>query len=169
MFGCTGPSLHSIVSHLVSVIWEKEPGSYLYHTVSDWPNRFFLLSSLVWFRGFRVLWLLPSTIMTRWPPSPWTPSLLLINSAVTCPVWLLERTVQRYSLFISIGFCVASWKPDFRALISLWVFGQVAEQLSKVQGVKKILIAQHASYKGSLPGKLEVLFKTLEVFGCCVN
>lgn len=128
VFGCTGPSLYSIVSLLVSVIWVKEPGSYLYHTVSDWPNSFFLLSSLVWFRGFRVLWLLPSTIMTRWPPSPWTPSLLLINSAVMCPVWLLERTVRRYSLFISIGFCVASWKA---LIMGFWTGCRAVVQSSR--------------------------------------
>lgn len=29
---------------------------------------------------------------------------------------------------------------------------QVAEQISKVQGVKKVLVAQHDSYKGFLPG-----------------
>lgn len=30
---------------------------------------------------------------------------------------------------------------------------QVVEQISKVQGVKKVLVAQHDSYKGFLPGK----------------
>lgn len=29
---------------------------------------------------------------------------------------------------------------------------QVVEQISKVQGVKKVLVAQHDSYKGALPG-----------------
>lgn len=29
---------------------------------------------------------------------------------------------------------------------------QVVEQIRKVQGVKKVLVAQHDSYKGSLPG-----------------
>ncbi len=30
---------------------------------------------------------------------------------------------------------------------------QVVEEISKVQGVKKVLVAQHDSYKGFLPGK----------------
>lgn len=29
---------------------------------------------------------------------------------------------------------------------------QVAEEISKVKGVKKVLVAQHDSYKGGLPG-----------------
>lgn len=86
--------------------------------------------------------------MRRWPPSPWTPSLLLPNSAVTCPVWSLELTVLRYHLVMHIDLCV-----DVIARVWLWVFGQVAEQLSKVQGVKKVLVAQHEAYKGLLPGK----------------
>lgn len=110
----------------------KGPGSYLYHTVSDLPNSFLSLPSLVWFRGFRVLWLLSSTIMTRWPPSPWTPSLLLINSAVMCPVWLLERTVRRYYLFMPIDLCVAIWKPDFRGLImGFWTGCRAVVQSSR--------------------------------------
>lgn len=31
---------------------------------------------------------------------------------------------------------------------------QVAEQLSQVEGVKKVLVAQHDVYKGLLPGKI---------------
>ncbi|RXM90864.1 Electron transfer flavoprotein subunit alpha, mitochondrial [Acipenser ruthenus] len=34
---------------------------------------------------------------------------------------------------------------------------KVAEELSKVQGVKKVLVAQHAAYKGSLPEELTPL------------
>lgn len=33
------------------------------------------------------------------------------------------------------------------------IFSQVVEEISKVQGVKKVLVAQHDSYKGFLPGK----------------
>lgn len=29
---------------------------------------------------------------------------------------------------------------------------QVVEEISKVQGVKKVLVVQHDSYKGALPG-----------------
>ena len=29
---------------------------------------------------------------------------------------------------------------------------QVVEEVSKVQGVKKVLVAQHDAYKGALPG-----------------
>ena len=31
-------------------------------------------------------------------------------------------------------------------------FFQVVEEISKVQGVKKVLVAQHDAYKGALPG-----------------
>lgn len=33
------------------------------------------------------------------------------------------------------------------------MFSQIVEEISKVQGVKKVLVAQHDSYKGFLPGK----------------
>lgn len=32
---------------------------------------------------------------------------------------------------------------------------QVAEQLSQVEGVKKVLVAQHDVYNGMLPGKVK--------------
>lgn len=32
---------------------------------------------------------------------------------------------------------------------------QVVEQLSQVEGVKKVLVAQHDVYKGLLPGKMK--------------
>ena len=35
---------------------------------------------------------------------------------------------------------------------NIFLTSQVAEQISKVQGVKKVLVAQHDSYKGFLPG-----------------
>lgn len=34
-----------------------------------------------------------------------------------------------------------------------WTCSQVVEEISKVQGVKKVLVAQHDCYKGFLPGK----------------
>lgn len=32
------------------------------------------------------------------------------------------------------------------------LFCQVVEEISQIQGVKKVLVAQHDSYKGFLPG-----------------
>lgn len=34
-----------------------------------------------------------------------------------------------------------------------YLYFQVVEQISKVQGVKKVLVAQNDSYKGFLPGE----------------
>lgn len=46
---------------------------------------------------------------------------------------------------------------DVSCLVAGTNCAKVAEQLSKVQGVKKILIAQHAAYKGLLPEELTPL------------
>lgn len=43
------------------------------------------------------------------------------------------------------------------SLVSFLCF-QVAEEISKVQGVKKVLVAQHDSYKGALPGMVDALY-----------
>ena len=36
---------------------------------------------------------------------------------------------------------------------------QVADQVSKVEGVKKVLLAENDVFKGLLPGKLALFFK----------
>lgn len=38
-------------------------------------------------------------------------------------------------------------------LNTAWMYSQVVEEIGKVQGVKKVLVAQHDCYKGFLPGK----------------
>lgn len=53
-------------------------------------------------------------------------------------LWGFNANVQ----LLRCNFCIA------------WIFfSQVVEEISKVHGVKKVLVAQHDCYKGFLPGK----------------
>ena len=45
----------------------------------------------------------------------------------------------------------------FVTIVSLPFF-QVAEEVAKVSGVTKVLLADNEAFKGFLPGKLDILF-----------
>ena len=47
-----------------------------------------------------------------------------------------------------------------RILVSTLCF-QVAEEVAKVSGVTKVLLADNEAFKGFLPGNLDILFITL--------
>lgn len=40
-------------------------------------------------------------------------------------------------------------------MFSIFLIYQVVEELSKVEGISKIFVAEHEAYKGFLPGKYQ--------------
>lgn len=132
-------------SDITSVIWVKGSSCYLYHTVV-YPTPFFFQSGLI--QRFQ-----STLVVAEHNNDTLTPITLnaisaarKLGSDVSC---LVAGTSCAKVLTLNVYWFIC------RRLISevwLWLFGQVAEQLSKVQGVKKVLVAQHEAYKGSLPG-----------------
>lgn len=114
-------------------------------------------------KGFRAPWWLQSTTMTSWRPSRSMPSLLPASWVARCRVWWRGPTVQRLVRFV-VSLEVPRKKHKCNGgeekktkcrseLNTAWMYSQVVEEISKVQGVKKVLVAQHDCYKGFLPGE----------------
>lgn len=91
--------------------------------------------------------------MTSWRPSRSMPSPLPASWVARCRVWSLGQTAQRLVRFVMLWGFSANTQLRWSKFRIAWMFSQVVEEISKVQGVKKVLVAQHDCYKGFLPGK----------------